>query len=86
MKKYKIIERVWSNGKKDYEVQEYSKKWYSTKYKWRTMLTHYCCSDGCRKRAIFSSKEEAEHFIKVYTDNNIIIIRVKDVCVYENDN
>lgn len=83
MKKYKIIERVWSNGKKDYAVQEYSKKWYSKKYKWRTMLTHYCCDDGCRKRAIFTSQEEAERFIKKQMNNNLRIIRVKDVCMYE---
>lgn len=83
IQKYKILERTWSNGKKDYEVQEYLKKWYSTKYKWRTMLTHYCGNDGCRKSAIFTSKEEAEDFIKEQINYNCKIISVKDVCMYE---
>ena len=83
MKKFKIVERTWSNGKKDYEVQEYSKKWYYTKYKWRTMLTHYCCSDGTKKSAIFSSKEEAEQFIRVQMNSDVKIIEVKDVEMYE---
>ena len=80
--KYRILERTWSNGKKDYEVQEYSKKWYSKKYKWRTTKRLFSSLSGIWKEpATFSSIEEAERFIK---ENRLRIIRVKDVGIYES--
>lgn len=62
---YRILEREWSNNKKDYIIQEYSKKWYSKKYKWRTVKQIISSLSGTWKRdATFSSKEEAEKYLK----------------------
>lgn len=67
--KYRIVERTWSNGKKDYEVQEYSKKWYSKKYKWRTMKRILSTLfDTWKAPAIFSSREEAKKYLREYTN------------------
>lgn len=71
--KYRILERTWADYKKDYVVQEYSKKWYSKKYKWRTMLTHYSSSYGGYRSAVFTSKEEAEKYIREYKYANCVI-------------
>lgn len=76
MSKFRIVERTWSSNKKDYEVQEYSKKWYSKKYKWRTLNQTFISMSGTWKEpAIFSTKEEADKFIREET-NCIIKERV----------
>lgn len=67
--KYRILERTWSDNKKEYVVQEYSKKWYSKKYKWRTARRIFSSLSGTWKEpAIFSSREEAEKYIVEYTN------------------
>ena len=83
MIKYRIVERTWSSDKKDYAVQEYSKKWYSKKYKWRTLKYKFYYGDGmcCSKEpAIFSSKAEAEIFLKEHTNH---LIKEKVIEEYE---
>lgn len=81
MTKFRIVERTWSSNKKDYEVQKYSKKWYSKKYKWRTAKYIFCDLAGTWKEpAIFSSKEEADKFIREETN---CIIKEKVIEEYE---
>lgn len=76
IQKYRILERTWFDNKKDYVVQEYSKKWYSKKYKWRTAKQIMGSMSGFWKEpAIFSSREEAEEYIREYT-NCIIDVQV----------
>lgn len=68
MTKFRILEREWSNDKKDYIVQEYSKKWYSRKYKWRTIKQTFTSLSGTwKKDAVFLTKE-AEKYIKEITN------------------
>ena len=83
MLKFRIVERTWSSNKKDYEVQKYSKKWYSKKYKWRTVTYKFYYGDGMccsREPAIFSTKEEADKFIREETN---CIIKEKVIEEYE---
>lgn len=79
--KYRILERKWSNCTKDYIVQEYTKKWYSRKYKWRTVKQTFASLSGTwKKDAVFSSKEEADRFIIEKTNH---IIKDKVIEEYE---
>lgn len=69
IQKYRILERKWSNDKEDYVVQEYIKKWYSRKYKWKT-VRRICSSVSWTwtEDAVFYTKEEAEKYIKEETN------------------
>lgn len=78
MCKYRIIERTWSDGRKDYEVQKYSRKWYYWEYKWRTAKQTFGDESGFWKvDAIFSTEIEAKFFVTEQTKKI-----TQEKCVY----
>lgn len=77
---YKIVKRTYLNGKIDYVVMEYTKKWYSRKYKWRIIQEWYGDEGGCyHTDAVFRSEAEAHSFLLGYINH---IVKEEDIKPY----
>lgn len=61
---YKIIKRVYYDGKVDYAVMKYCRPWYSRKYRWKLMQQQFGDEHGTWKdEAVFRTEEDAYIFI-----------------------
>ena len=77
---YKIVKRTYLNGKVDYVVMEYTRKWYSKKYKWRTIQEFVAYESGWhRTDAVFRSETEAHSFLLGHINR---VIKEEDVKTY----
>lgn len=77
---YKIVKRTYLNGKIDYVPMEYTKKWYSRKYRWRIIQEWFGNASGFyHQDAVFNSEEKARSFILGHINH---VIKEEDIKIY----